>query len=88
MAAESDNVISLDGAWFRRNPDRTYRLRRATPGEFRASGVSFLPNVEKVLAIVRADGEVQLTSRDRALADRDDTLAGLFFALRTFRRSG
>ena len=83
-----NNVINLDAAWFRRNPHRSYRLRRATPGEILASGVTLLPYVAKVLAIVRADGEVQLTTREAALADHDDTLAGLFCALETYRRSG
>ena len=88
MSAESNNVINLDAAWFRRNPDRSYRLRRATPGEIVASRATVLPYVAKVLAIVRADGEVQLTTREAALPDRDDTLAGLFCALQTFRCSG
>src|SRR4051812_32124595 len=84
-APHSTNVICLDAAWFRRHPDRSYRLRRATPGEIVASGVTLLPYVSKVHAIVRADGQVQLTNRDRALADQDDTLAGLFSALEMFR---
>ena len=88
MGGESNNVICLDTAWFDRNPDRSYRLRRATPGEIVASGVTFLPYVAKVLAIVRADGAVQLTTRDRRVPDHDDTLAGLFCALETFRRFG
>ena len=83
-----NNVINLDAAWFRRNPHRSYRLRRATPGEIAASHARFLPHVAKVLAIVRVEGEVELTTRDAALADHDDTLAGLFCALQTFRRSG